>query len=273
MPHKARRVVEYLLSHMREAAFLSISDVADQLQVSKAQLVRVSRMLGFTGYADLKNAFQEVVLEQVNPAAMLNRAMGENEDTLAARIYQMEQANLEDTWKRLRSDDIKKFAQYVMASQNTFCAGWGISAMMAECLYSRLRELGLRGFLLRPDCLTLIEQVRCVAKGDVIIAFDLPSYALLLTEAIERARESGATVISVTDSPAAPICRFADLSFFVSDSSPTFGSSLVGPLFLIHLLTSALSVEMGDKAKKALEEQTQCLHDERVYHPVFGLRY
>ena len=36
MPSKARRVVEYLLTHMREAAFVSIGDVAEQLNVSKA---------------------------------------------------------------------------------------------------------------------------------------------------------------------------------------------------------------------------------------------
>ncbi|NLO59085.1 MAG: MurR/RpiR family transcriptional regulator, partial [Synergistaceae bacterium] len=53
MPNKARRVVEYLLSNTREAAFLSIGEVAERLEVSKAQLVRVARMVGFSGYADL----------------------------------------------------------------------------------------------------------------------------------------------------------------------------------------------------------------------------
>ena len=94
MPSKARRVVEYLLTHMREAAFVSIGDVAEQLNVSKAQLVRVARILGFKGYADLKGALKEAVLEQVNPAAMLARAMSEEGD-LSERIRQMEHANLE----------------------------------------------------------------------------------------------------------------------------------------------------------------------------------
>jgi DNA-binding MurR/RpiR family transcriptional regulator len=38
MPNKARRVVEYLLSNTREAAFLSIGEVAEKLDVSKASL-------------------------------------------------------------------------------------------------------------------------------------------------------------------------------------------------------------------------------------------
>ena len=62
MPKKARRVVEYLLSNMREASFRSIGEVATALQVSKAQLVRVAQMLGFSGYAELKSFLQNSIL-------------------------------------------------------------------------------------------------------------------------------------------------------------------------------------------------------------------
>ena len=274
MPSKARRVVEYLLTHMREAAFVSIGDVAEQLNVSKAQLVRVARILGFTGYADLKSALKESVLEQVNPAAMLARAMSEEGD-LSERIRQMEHANLEDTWNRLRVEDVRAFCELVKSAEGIYCAGWSISGMMAECLHSRLRELGLRAHQMYPGsgCLTLIEQARSVRKSDLIIAFDLPSYSVLLTEALQRGRRNGAKIVTITDSPAAPICSDADLSFFVSDNSPTFGSSLIGPLFLIHILTSRLSIDMGDDAMKALAEQSRILRDERLYHPVYSLRY
>ena len=273
MPSKARRVVEYLLTHMREAAFVSIGDVAEQLNVSKAQLVRVARILGFTGYADLKSALKESVLEQVNPAAMLARAMSEEGD-LSERIRQMEHANLEDTWNRLRVEDVRAFCELVKSAEGIYCAGWSISGMMAECLHSRLRELGLRAHQMYPGsgCLTLIEQARSVRKSDLIIAFDLPSYSVLLTEALQRGRRNGAKIVTITDSPAAPICSDADLSFFVSDNSPTFGSSLIGPLFLIHILTSRLSIDMGDDAMNALAEQSRILRDERLYHPVYSLR-
>lgn len=274
MPSKARRVVEYLLTHMREAPFISIGEVADQLDVSKAQIVRVARLLGFNGYADLKRELKKAVLEQVNPAAMLERAMSEEGD-LAERIRRMEHANLEDTWKSLRSEDVRSFCSSVKNAHGIYCAGWSISGMMAECLHSRLRELGLPAHQMYPGsgCLTLIEQARSIRGGDLVVAFDLPSYSVLLTEAVQSAHERGAEVITVTDSPAAPVCGSSDLSFYVSDNSPTFGSSLIGPLFLIHVLTSKLSVNMGDAALKALGEQSRILRDERLYYPVYTLRY
>jgi hypothetical protein len=30
---------------------------------------------------------------------------------------------------------------------------------------------------------------------------------------------------------------------------------------------------MGDEARSAMEEQAEFLHDERIFHPVFGLKY
>jgi len=59
----------------------------------------------------------------------------------------------------------------------------------------------------------------------------------------------------------------------VSDTTPTFGSSLVGPVFLVHILTSVLAVNLGESARVALQDQEMGLHDERIYHPAYGLRY
>ena len=57
-----RRVAEYLLGNSSEVAFHSIGEVAERLSVSKAQLVRVARMLGFEGYANLKDVLKEALL-------------------------------------------------------------------------------------------------------------------------------------------------------------------------------------------------------------------
>ena len=272
MPNKARRVVEYLLSNTREAAFLSIGEVAEKLNVSKAQLVRVSRMVGFNGYADLKNALQDTVLEQVNPAALLGRIMKNRQD-LPEEILRLEHANLDDTWNQLKPENIVRFCEMVKEAKMVYCMGWGISSLVAEALYTRLLEMGIRGALMKRGSLALIEQVRPVAPGDLVVVCELPSYVIEVTESIQKASSNGASVITITDSPAAPVCQFSSLSFYVSDTSPMFGSSLLGPIFLVHILTSVLGVNLGEHARAALEVQEKGLHDERIYYPAYGLRY
>lgn len=273
MAPKARRVVDFLLANPKEAALLTIGEVAERLGVSKAQLVRVARQLNFAGYSALKQGLQESLLEEINPVAMLNRASRESELSLVERIFRTEITNLKETCANLSPEKMADFCRLVKNSHTIHCAGWGISSITAESLYSRLRELGLKGFLMRHDCLTLIEQVRALGQNDLLIIFELPSYSLRITEMAEAARGQGVTVITVTDSLAAPVCKSANLSFFVSDASLTFGSSILSSFFLVHLLTSALSVSMGEQARIALEQQAQCLNDKREYHPVFELHY
>ena len=272
MPNKARRVVEYLLSNTREAAFLSIGEVAEKLDVSKAQLVRVSRMVGFDGYADLKDALQNTVLEHVNPTALLSKIMKNRQD-LPEEILRMEHANLDDTWNQLKPQNIVKFCEMVRQANMVYCMGWGISSIVAESLYTRLMEMGIRSSLMKRGSVALIEQARTVTKGDIVVVCELPSYVIEVMESIEKIAANGATVITITDSPAAPVCQLSDLTFFVSDTSPTFGSTIVGPVFLVHILTSVLCVNLGEKVCAALQDQEMGLHDERIYYPAYGLRY
>ena len=258
MPNKARRVAEYLLANMREASFRSIGDIADELKVSKAQLVRVAQMLGFSGYAELKACLQKTILEQINPAALLARAVSSN-DSFPDSIFKAEHANLDDTMAQLVPADIDKFCEMVKGANNIYCIGWGISSLVMELMQIRLTVMGCRALLCRRGGLSLWEQVRGVREGDI--------------ESVEIAHRNGAKVITMTDSAAAPVCRFAELQINVSANSPTFGSSIIGPIFLTHVLTSSLAVSLGDEAKKSFDEQAQFLHDERIFHPIFGLKY
>lgn len=272
MPKKARRVVEYLLSNMREASFRSIGEVATELQVSKAQLVRVAQMLGFSGYAELKTFLQNSILEQINPAAFLTKEISE-EDALFDTIFRTEHANLDDTMSQLKGEEIAKFCRSIKKATSVYCMGWGISSLIVELLQLRLAVLGIKAHLSQRGSLSLWEQARSIKTGDVVVVCELPSYAVEVTEAIGIAKENGAKIITITDSVASPVCRFASLSFFVSANSPTFGSSIIGPLFLIHVLTSELALSMNKEASEAFERQAEFLHDERMFHPIFGLKY
>ena len=272
LPNKAKRVTAYLLSNMRQAAFKSIGDVADELQVSKAQLVRVARVLVFDGYSELKARLQETILEQVNPAALLVKA-ADMKDELPGKILQVEHANVEDTWTQTDMTKVAEFCRIVENSKLNAFVGWGISAIVMELAYMRFCIMGLPSVFMKRGSLSVVEQMRGVSADSLIMVCEMPSYAVDVTEAVAEGHARGAKIITITDSPAAPVCRYASLSFFASAASPTFGSSIIGPVFLVHLLTSSLVVHMGESAREALEKEALYLHDERFFHPIFGLKY
>lgn len=270
MPTKARRVAEYFLTYPSELAFLSIGEVAEKINVSKAQLVRVARMLDYDGYATLKDAVKNSVMNQLAPSSLVKQESG---DDIPNNICRLEHANIDETLINLRSEDVMQFCRKVKEADVIYCVGWGISALVAENLYTRLLELGLRGVLMKRGSTALIEQSRAVSSSDLIIVCELPSYVIEVTESIKYTREKGAQIITITDSPAAPVCQYSDVQLQISDNTATFGSSIVSAVFLIHILTSVLASSLGEKVQAALKAQLEGLNDERVYHPSYGLKY
>ena len=270
MPAKARRVAEYLLACPSELAFLSIGEVAERLNVSKAQLVRVARLLDFEGYATLKEAVKNSVMSQLSPSTIVKHETGND---ILSDIRRLEHANIDETSISLKPENIAQFCSKVQAVDAVYCVGWGISALIAENLYTRLLELGLRGVLMKRGSMALIEQVRAVSSSDLVVVCELPSYVIEVTESIKYAHEKGAQIITITDSPAAPVCQYADVQLYISDSTATFGSSIVSAVFLIHVLTSTLASNLGEKVQTALKAQLDGLNDTRVYHPTYGLKY
>ena len=126
---------------------------------------------------------------------------------------------------------------------------------------------------MRRGSLSLMEQARGIKSTDMLIVCELPSYVIEVTEAVKKIAEKGTCVATITDSPAAPVCSYSQLHFYVSDHSPIFGSSLIGSMFAVHVLTSVLAQDMGSAGKTALETQRENLNDKRVYYPSYGLRY
>ena len=272
-PAKTRRVAEYILANSSEIAFHSISETAEKLSVSRAQLVRVSRMLGFEGYADLKNTLKKKLMKQVIPSSSTTGL--ENGSDIISELCRLEQSNIAETYKNLTVDAfvVNKFCDAVKKSDAIYCMGWGISSLPAEWLYTRFTELGLKGVLMRRGSLSLMEQSRGIKANDMLIVCELPSYVIEVTEAVKKISAEGTCVATITDSPAAPVCTYSQLHFFVSDHSPVFGSSLIGSMFAVHVLTSVLAQDMGSAGKTALEIQRENLNDKRIYYPSYGLRY
>ncbi len=271
-PAKTRRVAEYILGNSSEIAFHSISETAERLSVSRAQLVRVARMLGFDGYADLKKTLKNKLLAQVIPAAVEESP---DDSDLAGRLCKLEQANIDETYRNilLNREAVNDFCSSVQEADAIYCMGWGISALPAEWLYTRFSELGLKSVLMRRGSLSLMEQARGIGENDMLIVCELPSYVIEVAEAVKFAASRKVCVAAITDSPAAPVCGHARINFYVSDQSPFFGSSLIGSMFAVHVLTSTLAQDMGSAGREALRLQKENLNDGRVYYPAYDLRY
>ncbi len=57
-----RRIAQYLIEHITEAAFLSITDLAERVGVSQPSVTRFAAAVGFSGYPALREKLQAIAL-------------------------------------------------------------------------------------------------------------------------------------------------------------------------------------------------------------------
>lgn len=57
-----RRIAQYLIEHITEAAFLSITDLAERVGVSQPSVTRFAAAVGFSGYPALREKLQTIAL-------------------------------------------------------------------------------------------------------------------------------------------------------------------------------------------------------------------
>src|SRR6266849_926655 len=80
------RVAAFISDHADDVAFLSVNDLARQLQTSDATVVRTAQALGYAGFPDLRGELIDAVRNQVSPALRLGRGLESLGDTSAALL-------------------------------------------------------------------------------------------------------------------------------------------------------------------------------------------
>ena len=87
----------------------------------------------------------------------------------------------------------------------------------------------------------IFEQLLRTGEEDVLLAISFPRYSTRIVNAVDYARQMGARVISLTDSPHSPIARDAHAVLYARSDMASFIDSLVAPLSIINALLAAMA--------------------------------
>jgi DNA-binding MurR/RpiR family transcriptional regulator len=125
-----------------------------------------------------------------------------------------------------------------------YVMGFGLSAHAAGLL-----ALGLQPFC--PQLINVVEfggtevaagRLMNVGPGDALVAISVPRYASDAVQLAAYARDRGAGVVAITDSPASPLARIADHLLLAPSRHPVLSSSLAAIVLVVEALVTAMMV-------------------------------
>ncbi|QQM39098.1 MurR/RpiR family transcriptional regulator [Streptomyces liliifuscus] len=262
-----RRIAQYLIEHITEAAFLSITDLAERVGVSQPSVTRFATAVGFSGYPALRERLQSIALSKLasTPEAA--------EEAEAARPNELQAAvdaeidNLENLRRDFANpEQVIETGRALSRSTPLTILGLRISGSLAEYFAYAARRihpdvrLVTRGGSVAYDALLQSRE----AGGTWVLAFTMPRHAHETLTAMRVARRAGLSVALVTDLGLGPLADEADVVFATGTGSRLVFDSYAAPVVLSAALLQAMTDADPERTQARLEDYEQ-VADEHAF--------
>ncbi|MFD3697025.1 MurR/RpiR family transcriptional regulator [Streptomyces sp. NPDC058646] len=252
-----RRIAQYLIDHLTEAAFLSITELAERVGVSQPSVTRFAVSLGFSGYPALREMLQPIALSAVAGSPDSRDQIRRNELQAAVDV---EIENLENV-RRLLADtnQVLDLGRELARSVPLTVLGLRISVSLAEYFAYAARRihpdvrLVTRGGSVAFDALL---QSRA-AGGTWVLAFAMPRHAKETLAAVRAARSTGLRVVLITDPTLGPLVDEADVALTAGTGSRLVFDSYAAPGMLSAALLQAMADADPERTQSRLEGYEQ----------------
>ena len=265
---KSQKIIsKYILENYDKAAYMTASKLGSAVNVSESTVVRFALELGFEGYPEFQHSLQEIVrirLTSFQRMDVTNSLIGDGD--LLTKVLNSDVDKIRRTIEEIDREAFDRSIDALVGAKTICVAGFGSSAILASSLSHSLRMIFDNVKLIDASSAEEIyAQIMNVSSGDVIIAISFPRYSKKLISAVNFAKDSGATIIALTDSTASPIASLADDLLVARSDMASFSDSLVAPLSVINALVVAVSRKKQDELRIRLHQLEKIWDEYNVY--------
>lgn len=248
-----RQMADYVLAHSFRAATMTIDELAEAAGVSVATANRFARTLGFSGFpafrSDLVRGFASALAPVERMRDELSRKATCAEIMAAALSDSL--ANLEAIQRSLPTETCEQIVAAILGARRVLVVGFGASAYLAGML--------AHGLELHCAQVQSLAGIGGPAHGartlfrlqaqDVVVVIAFPRYVKDSIIIARKARERGARIVALTDSPTSPLAALGDLNLYLQASS-RFGATSDAS---IHAAIEALIAAVARHAKNSVK--------------------
>ena len=238
-----KRIAAYLLESYDKAAYMTASALGEAVGVSESTVVRFAVEMGWDGYPRMQEAIRETVRVRLTTVQRVEAANDRiPEDEILSTVLTADAEKIQTTLETIDREAFRRSVDLILGARNIYLMGMRSSAILTEFMHYYFCFLFDNVRLIRPASGSeIFERLMKVQSDDVIIAISFPRYTTGIVHAVEYAKNTGAKVISITDSGHSPIARNAHAVLTARSDMASFIDSLVAPLSIINALLAAVA--------------------------------
>lgn len=262
-----QKVAKYLLEEPQAFAVKSAEEIGKAVGVSETTVIRLCYSLQYSGFANLQKEIREGLILKKSSLNQYysNKLELMEQPHFFAHVMEQDCHNIQHTSDKIDEVQFQKVVDHLIEAKEIFITGLRSSYAAAHWLSFSLGLMRENVFLYKPHSDPLLSTLDRMNKGSVFLAISFHRYLKETVKMAEMAKQHGATVIGITDSPLAPISPFSDILLSISQPKKSTLDAAPALFSLLNAIVAKVSVQ----DKERFETRKQKYESLNVDHLFF----
>ena len=263
-----RQLAESLLENYPVSGLGSITTVADNAGVSTPTVARMVQKLGYKGYPEFQASLhQELEATISNPITKHDRWAANAPGThILNRFADAVIHNMRQTLSDLDTDMFDRVAALLSDKKRAlYFVGGRITGSLAEYFFTHMQVIRPKTTLMSSNTSAWPQHMLNMAKGDVLVVFDIRRYEADVETLAEVAKANGVEIVLFTDTWSSPVARHARHTFKVGIEAPSAWDSSVVTLFTVEALIEAVQSSAWSETRERIHTLEGLFEQARLF--------
>jgi DNA-binding MurR/RpiR family transcriptional regulator len=249
------KLADFLLDSYIKASFMTASELAHNLNLDAATVVRFSQHLGYKGYPELLHEIRDKVrrnflyqpLDETKPDSL----PGVVNSAIASLNHELDQMRL-----MLDMQSIEQLVNMIDKARRIILLVESPAQPAAYNLVYFLEQGGFPIYIARPGVIDFARTVHTASQQDLLLAIDVTGQLPFIARTLAEARGRFIPTAAIVGAASLPTARSADVVLAASEHpSPTSGMIVISAI--IYILVEALHWSFSQRftgAEQAISE-------------------
>ena len=207
-----RRVADFILQNPNKVLFMSISDLAETCNVGDTSVFRFCKTMNVKGYQEFKMTLSLSMRENEKEGGLSDNgeiSLRDSISEMANKVLKDTLSSIQESFSLLDMKEVGRAIDAMSKAKRILFFGVGASMLTAMKAMNKFHRIEPKVY-----CSEMVSQqlmsAATMEKGDAAIIFSYSGATRDIVEIAKLAKESGATVISITRFQKSALTEYTD---------------------------------------------------------------
>lgn len=256
-----KKAASYILEDGSAIAFESLDCLALRIGVSTTSIIRLARMLGYSGYTDMRQSIRDELNHKNSSLTGRLSRSGKSSDYSALLENSLNKHIdiIKKTYEAQKEDDLNAAIQQIVSARSVYVIGLSDSFSLAYNMSIRLGQIRKAVHLMQSVGGIFAMELQEAGEGDVCVAYLLPRYSKTTADILAMMRKNRVKVILFTGQNQNPVKQYGDILLPCDISGFSVKDSIIGPMCLSNYIADAIAIGNYDNSMEMLARTEQIL--------------